>query len=126
MMVAAHPGHRPVLVVEDDEDVRDAVAASLRDEGYVVAEAENGRLALEWLQSNADPCLVLLDLWMPVMTGMELREVMAQDPRLAAVPLVVVSAAGDARAWAQQMGAIGFLRKPLDLHDLIATVERYC
>jgi len=126
MMVAAHPGHRPVLVVEDDADVRDAVAASLRDEGYVVAEAENGRLALEWLQSNGDPCLVLLDLWMPVMTGMELREVMAQDPRLAAVPLVVVSAAGDARALAQQMGAIGFLRKPLDLHDLLATVERYC
>jgi CheY-like chemotaxis protein len=92
----------------------------------VVAEAENGRLALEWLQSNADPCLVLLDLWMPVMTGMELREVMARDPRLSAVPLVVVSAAGDARAQAQEMGAIGFLRKPLDLHDLLATVERYC
>ncbi|HZX65144.1 MAG TPA: response regulator, partial [Myxococcales bacterium] len=66
MMVAAHSHRRPVLVVEDDGDVRDAVAASLRDEGYVVAEAENGRLALDWLQSNADPCLVLLDLWMPV------------------------------------------------------------
>ncbi|MFL5406914.1 MAG: response regulator [Myxococcales bacterium] len=126
MMVAAHSGHRPVLVVEDDGDVRDAVAASLRDEGYVVAEAENGRLALDWLQSNADPCLVLLDLWMPVMTGIELQALMAQDPRLAAVRLVVVSAAGDARAQAQQMGAIAFLRKPLDLHDLLATVEQYC
>ncbi|MFL5445325.1 MAG: response regulator [Myxococcales bacterium] len=126
MMVAAHSGHRPVLVVEDDGDVRDAVAASLRDEGYVVAEAENGRLALDWLQSNADPCLVLLDLWMPVMSGIELHALMAQDPRLAAVRLVVVSAAGDARAQAQQMGAIAFLRKPLDLHDLLATVERYC
>jgi CheY-like chemotaxis protein len=126
MMVAADSRHRPVLVVEDDGDVRDAVAASLRDEGYVVAEAENGRLALDWLQSNADPCLVLLDLWMPVMTGIELQALMAQDPRLAAVRLVVVSAAGDARAQAQQMGAIAFLRKPLDLHDLLATVERYC
>ncbi|MFL5400605.1 MAG: response regulator [Myxococcales bacterium] len=126
MMVAVHSRHRPVLVVEDDGDVRDAVAASLRDEGYVVAEAENGRLALDWLQSNADPCLVLLDLWMPVMSGIELHALMAQDPRLAAVRLVVVSAAGDARAQAQQMGAIAFLRKPLDLHDLLATVERYC
>ncbi|MFL5374524.1 MAG: two-component system response regulator [Myxococcales bacterium] len=126
MMVAAHSRHRPVLVVEDDGDVRDAVAASLRDEGYLVAEAENGRLALDWLQSNADPCLVLLDLWMPVMSGIELHALMAQDPRLAAVRLVVVSAAGDARAQAQQMGAIAFLRKPLDLHDLLATVERYC
>ena len=126
MMVAARPGHRPVLVVEDDDDVRDAVSASLRDEGYEVAEAENGRLALEWLKSNADPCLVLLDLWMPVMSGIELHEVMAQDPRLSGVPLVVVSAAGDAKDRAQQMGALGYLRKPLDLHDLLATVERYC
>jgi two-component system response regulator MprA len=126
MMIAVRPRHRPVLVVEDDDDVRDAVSASLRDEGYEVAEAENGRLALDWLKSNADPCLVLLDLWMPVMTGIELHAVMAQDPRLAAVPLVVVSAAGDAKAQAQQMGALGYLRKPLDLHDLLATVERYC
>jgi two-component system response regulator MprA len=126
MMVAAHPGHRPLLLVEDDDDVRDAIAASLRDEGYEVAVAENGRLALEWLQSNANPCLVLLDLWMPVMTGMELHAVMARDPRLAALPLLVVSAAGDGRARAQQMGAIGYLRKPLDLHDLLATVARYC
>jgi CheY-like chemotaxis protein len=125
-MVVAGLGHRPVLLVEDDHDVRDAVAASLRDEGYEVAEAENGRLALEWLQSNADPCLVLLDLWMPVMSGIELHAVMARDPRLSAVPLVVVSAAGDAKAQAQQMGALGYLRKPLDLHDLLATVERYC
>ena len=92
----------------------------------MVAEAENGRLALEWLQRNSDPCLVLLDLWMPVMSGMELRERMVQDPRLAALPLVVVSAAGDGKARAEEMGAIGYLRKPLDLQDLLATVERYC
>jgi len=126
MMVPAAGDHRPLLLVEDDDDVRDAMAASLRDEGYVVAEAENGRLALEWLQRNSNPCLVLLDLWMPVMSGMELREKMVQDPRLAALPLVIVSAAGDARARAEEMGAIGYLRKPLDLHDLLATVERYC
>src|SRR5438067_13530721 len=126
MMVPAGGDHRPLLLVEDDDDVRDAIAGSLRDEGYVVAEAGNGRLALEWLQRNADPCLVLLDLWMPVMSGMELREKMAQDPRLAAVPLVVVTAAGDGKARAEEMGAIGYLRKPLDLKDLLATVERYC
>ena len=126
MMVPAAAEHRPLLLVEDDDDVRDAIAASLRDEGYVVAEAGNGRLALEWLQRNADPCLVLLDLWMPVMSGMELREKMVQDPRLAALPLVVVTAAGDGKARAEEMGAIGYLRKPLDLQDLLATVERYC
>jgi len=125
-MVPVAVDHRPLLLVEDDDDVRDAMAASLRDEGYVVAEAENGRLALEWLQRNGNPCLVLLDLWMPVMSGMELREKMVQDPRLAALPLVIVSAAGDGKARAEEMGAIGFLRKPLDLQDLLATVQRFC
>jgi CheY-like chemotaxis protein len=126
MVPAGGDHHRALLLVEDDDDVRDAIAASLRDEGYVVAEAGNGRLALEWLQRNADPCLVLLDLWMPVMSGFELRAKMVQDPRLAAVPLIVVSAAGDGKARAEEMGAIGYLRKPLDLPDLLATVERYC
>jgi CheY-like chemotaxis protein len=126
MVPAGGDHHRALLLVEDDDDVRDAIAASLRDEGYVVAEAGNGRLALEWLQRNADPCLVLLDLWMPVMSGFELRAKMAQDPRLSAVPLIVVSAAGDGKARAEEMGAIGYLRKPLDLQDLLATVERYC
>jgi CheY-like chemotaxis protein len=126
MMVPAGGDHRPLLLVEDDDDVRDAIAASLRDEGYVVAEAGNGRLALEWLRGNADPCLVLLDLWMPVMSGMEMRAQMVLDPRLAAVPLVVVTAAGDGKAQAEEMGAIGYLRKPLDLRDLLDTVERFC
>jgi CheY-like chemotaxis protein len=125
-MVPAGGDHRPLLLVEDDDDVRDAIAASLRDEGYVVAEAGNGRLALEWLRRNADPCLVLLDLWMPVMSGMEMRAQMVLDPRLAALPLVVVTAAGDGKAQAEEMGAIGYLRKPLDLRDLLETVERFC
>ena len=126
MMLAAGDGHRTLLLVEDDDDVRDAMAGSLRDEGYVVAEAGNGRLALDWLQKNADPCLILLDLWMPGMSGIEMHEQMARDPRLKALPLVVVSAAGDAQERASAMGALGFLRKPLDLKDLLATVERYC
>src|SRR5438270_4201248 len=126
MMLAAGDGHRTLLLVEDDDDVRDAMAGSLRDEGYIVAEAGNGRLALDWLQKNADPCLILLDLWMPGMSGIEMHEQMARDPRLKALPLVVVSAAGDAQERASAMGALGFLRKPLDLKDLLATVERYC
>jgi CheY-like chemotaxis protein len=125
-MVPAGEGHRTLLLVEDDDDVRDAMAGSLRDEGYVVAEAGNGRLALDWLQNNDDPCLILLDLWMPGMSGIELHGQMVLDPRLKALPLVVVSAAGDAQERATEMGALGFLRKPLDLKDLLATVERYC
>src|SRR4051794_20623835 len=125
-MVPAGEGHRTLLLVEDDDDVRDAMAGSLRDEGYVVAEVGNGRLALDWLQKNDEPCLILLDLGMPGMSGIELHAEMALDPRLKALPLVVVSAAGDAHERAAEMGALGFLRKPLDLKDLLATVEQYC
>jgi two-component system response regulator MprA len=118
--------HAPLLLVEDDDDVRDAIAASLRDVGYQVAEAENGRVALHWLRNNADPCLILLDLWMPGMSGLELHKEMSLDPRLAALRLVVVSAAGDAKDRAEEIGAIGYLRKPLDLDDLLEAVGRYC
>lgn len=118
--------HGPLLVVEDDDDVRQAIVETLRDEGYSVAEAENGQQALQWLRGNPDPCLVLLDLWMPQMTGDELHAQMQQDPRLAALPIVVVTAAADGAFRARMLGARGYLKKPLDIDDLLSLVEDNC
>jgi CheY-like chemotaxis protein len=118
--------HGPLLVVEDDDDVRQAIVETLRDEGYSVAEAENGQQALQWLRGNPDPCLVLLDLWMPNMTGDELHEQMQRDPRLAAVPVVVLTAAADGAFRARKLGARGYLKKPLDIKDLLSLVEDNC
>jgi CheY-like chemotaxis protein len=118
--------HGLVLVVEDDDDVREAMVETLRVEGYHVAEAGDGAEALRWLRGNSDPCLVLLDLWMPHMTGDELHAHMKQDPRLAALPIVVISAASDGAFRARQIGARDYLKKPLNLDDLISVVERNC
>ncbi|MDB4990025.1 MAG: Transcriptional regulatory protein [Myxococcaceae bacterium] len=83
------------MVVEDDDDIRELVAELLRDEGYDVREAENGQRALEQLDSmDKEPCLVLLDLMMPVMSGPQLLRILEQSHRLASLPVVVLSAGG--------------------------------
>jgi two-component system, chemotaxis family, chemotaxis protein CheY len=80
-----------VLLVEDDDHLREATADALRDSGIEVIEASDGRQGLEAMRA-APPCLVLLDLMMPIMDGWELARVMASDPELAAIPICVVSA----------------------------------
>jgi CheY-like chemotaxis protein len=69
---------------------------------------------------------VLLDLWMPHMTGDELHAHMQKDPRLAALPVVIVTAAADGAFRARQIGARAYLRKPLNLNDLLSLVEKNC
>src|SRR5689334_10355653 len=84
--------HRPelVLIVDDDEDVREAVRAVLENEGYRTAEAEDGREALAFVQEAEDkPALLLLDLMMPTMDGWQLRARLSSDPELAAIPIVI-------------------------------------
>lgn len=115
-----------VLVVEDETEIREDVADVLRDEGYEVVTAANGAEALEHLRRGAPPCVILLDLMMPVMTGPEFRIAQLLDPTVASVPVVVVSGAGNARQKALDMKAVAHLAKPFQLHDLLATVARYC
>ena len=121
---AARRTGRPVLVVDDDDQIRSLVRATLEEEGFPVAEAGDGRAALE-MAATVDPCLILLDMRMPVMDGWAFaaayRERFAQR-----APVVVMTAARDARAWADEVGADGVLPKPFDLDDLDAVVRRYC
>jgi two-component system, chemotaxis family, chemotaxis protein CheY len=115
---------KTILVVEDDEDLREATAMLIRDEGYTVCEAENGRAALEQLATMPDdPCLVLLDLMMPVMSGQELLQAMQRTQRLAGMPVVVLSAGGQA---ADVPEARLFLRKPFPPDRLLAVVREFC
>ena len=85
----------PILVVEDEPDLRDALTWVLRQEGYAVSAAANGREALDWLRGSSSPWLILLDLRMPLMDGFEFRVRQLQEPNLAAIPVVVLSAYGD-------------------------------
>jgi two-component system phosphate regulon response regulator PhoB len=117
-------GQRTVLVVEDEEDLLETVTFILRRAGYEVIEADNGLHALERIAANGLPDLILLDMNMPVMNGWELaRQMRARE--LWRVPVVVFTAAHDAQRSADEIGAAGFLGKPFDLEELVATVTRH-
>jgi CheY-like chemotaxis protein len=115
-----------VLIVEDDFACREALALLLRAEGYQTAQAADGREALAYLRGQPAPRLILLDLMMPVMDGWQFLTERHRDPRLAAVPVVVFTAASgiDARA-VRAMGAQDVVHKPADADDVLAAVRRH-
>ncbi len=111
-----------ILLVEDDTAIRETIAELLSDEGYRVTSAANGAEALALLEASDAPSLILLDLMMPVMNGWELRRALHDDPRLASVPVVVISASRDAES--RTADAAAFLAKPFDAGRLLDTVGR--
>ncbi len=110
-----------VLVVDDDPAILATVSDILDNEGYPVETAQNGAEALAAVQRNL-PSLVLLDMRMPVVDGWEF----ARRLREAGVdlPILVMTAAQNARRWADEIGAAGYLAKPFDLTELLQAVER--
>jgi CheY-like chemotaxis protein len=116
--------HR-ILVIEDDPTIREVLVEVLGEHGYAAIGAANGREALDTLASTADrPCVILLDLMMPVMDGWEFRRQLEADPALAPVPVIVLSALDQARA--AKIHAAAFLKKPLDFDRLLSLVRTYC
>jgi CheY-like chemotaxis protein len=116
-----------ILLVEDDPALRSALAELLQERGYEVACAEHGADALAQLDDAPPPNVILLDLAMPVMDGWSFRTMQRQDPRLASIPTVVLSAslASDPRA-VEGLDADAALAKPFTLERLIETVRRFC
>lgn len=117
-----------ILIVEDDSDIRDAFAEILTDlNGYEVAVAENGRLALDLLKSTSRlPDLILLDVLMPVLDGFGFRNEQLQDERLKDIPIVVLSASHRITDLAEKMQAKAYLKKPINIEDLIDAVDQFC
>ncbi len=109
-----------VLVVDDDDDIREATAAILTAEGYRVVSATHGKEALAILQNGAHIGAIILDLKMPVMDGIELRKILRADPALARIPVVVVTAGGKAP---KDLGVDLVLDKPYPSEALLAAVE---
>jgi len=116
--------HCPVLIVEDDQDLREMMAQLLTLEGFQAATVANGKEALEYLHERDRPEVILLDLMMPVMDGWEFRRKQQADPSLAGVPVIVLSAIDPARA--ARVDAEAFLKKPLDFDRLLDLVRGYC
>jgi CheY-like chemotaxis protein len=114
-----------ILLVDDDEDIRELTAEILRESGYEVIEAQDGQQALDVLNGLADPpALVLLDLMMPVMTGQQMLHEMRGIPRLAHVPVVALTAGGFQPADVPE--AEDVVRKPTSVAVLLKVVEQFC
>lgn len=115
-----------ILIVEDDDDIREILAEMLIDTGYQVVTARNGREGLEHLRaSSPPPALVLLDLMMPVMDGWQLRKEMLSDPALAGIPVVVISGAADVETTSATLEAQRILTKPVKWPVLLESVKTY-
>ena len=112
---------RIILLVDDDDDVREAFIDVLRNEGYEITTARNGCEALELLRRGARPGVILLDLMMPVMDGFEFRAQQLADPSLADLPVVVLTA-GLVSERVRQLRPLAYLTKPFDLDDLLRVV----
>jgi CheY-like chemotaxis protein len=108
---------RTVLVVDDEPDIRDSLRDALEDEGYEVAVARNGREALEALAALPRPVGIILDIIMPVMSGVEFYAAMQADPRFAGTP-VLVSTSDPSRA----PSGVLIMKKPIDLDRLLNAV----
>lgn len=115
-----------ILLVEDDDDIRESLTELLRSRGYEVTAVTNGRDALERLMSGPPPCMIILDLMLPVMDGWEFRAQQMANSNWAAIPVVVLSGVPDAQQHALNLKAADFLGKPIDLDRLYKTVEQYC
>jgi CheY-like chemotaxis protein len=118
---------RVVLVVDDDETIRDALSELLSEEGYLVLTARNGQEALAELRqgSRRRPGLILLDMMMPVMNGPEFYDQQQLDPSLMDIPVVIMSADRNLRERAASYGG-SYLAKPARLETILEMVGRHC
>jgi CheY-like chemotaxis protein len=118
MSVKSRAGH--LLVVEDDRDIRESVVEVLEDEGYTVSAAADGRQALDLLSAASPlPDVILLDLMMPVMNGLQFRQEQLLRPELAAIPVLIVTADVNAKHQAAALGVAGVVQKPLKIQSLL-------
>jgi CheY-like chemotaxis protein len=119
--------HQYVMIVDDDRDVRESLAEILEDNGYPSIAASNGQEALDRLRSIPDrPCVILLDLMMPVMDGRQFRAEQRQDAALESIPVVIFSAQTNVEEASVDLGVSRCLKKPIELTLLLSAVRSIC
>ena len=115
-----------VLIVDDDPDIRSVIADILELRGYRPVTAANGQEALAQLRQGLRPCVILLDLMMPVLNGWEFCAEQRRDEALRALPVVIISGDGATNQKAADLGVTEYLRKPLELAAVLDVVQRHC
>jgi CheY-like chemotaxis protein len=113
---------RAIMIVDDDDAIREALEDVLSDEGYEVVGMSDGQQALDYLRVEKRPSAILVDLWMPVMDGWKFLDALLEDPRFSRIPLVVLTAARDQRARDLRVSEV--LTKPVQLQQVLGTLER--
>jgi CheY-like chemotaxis protein len=114
-----------ILIVEDDDDIREVMRIVLVERGYDAAGVCDGEAALAYLRAEGPPALILLDLMMPRLSGAGLLKVLRHDRAFASVPVVIISGDGHGREVASALGVTGYLAKPMDLDQLVRVVDRF-
>ncbi len=120
--VAAGGERHAVMIVDDDDAIREALEDVLSDEGYEVVGVSDGQQALEYLYGAKCPSAILVDLWMPVMDGWKFLDALHDDPRFSRIPLVVLTAARDQRA--RDLRVAEVQTKPVQLQQVLGALER--
>ena len=116
---------QPLMIIDDDDDLREALVDVMSAQGYDVVAFADARVALTALEEGQSPFLILLDLMMPGMSGWEFRAAQQANPKLLSIPVVLVSAANMLSDGVHSFSDIEMLRKPFDLNTLLTTVARY-
>jgi CheY-like chemotaxis protein len=116
-----------ILLVDDDETIRESLGEFLADEGFAVTTAKNGREALNLLETGFRPRAILLDLMMPVLNGWDFRAEQLRAPELAVIPVALVSGCGfSVTSMRAQFPGVELLNKPVSLPHLLQFVHRHC
>jgi CheY-like chemotaxis protein len=118
---------KPILVIDDDDDIREVLAGILKSAGYAVVEANDGKSALDRMfrEEAETPCLIVLDLYLPVLSGWDFLAVKERYHRLAAIPVLVITGSrAPLGGLKHQRSVVGYFEKPLDLDSFLQSVDR--
>lgn len=116
---------KPILLVDDEPDLRECIADFLETEGYKVIQAENGKVALNLLKTGIKPSVVLLDYMMPIMDGKAFCEVFSKDSSINSIPVILLTAAKVTEETLKQMNLRDQLMKPIQIEKFLETIAKY-
>lgn len=116
----------PVLVVEDNAEIREVLEEMMRANGVVVESAGDGAQGWERVRREPHPCLILLDLKMPVMDGIEFLKRRNSDPEAARIPVIMLTGSAELEGRQEELNFQGFVKKPFDPDALFQVVRQHC